>query len=102
MEVPFVCRECGRENWVEMESLSEWPVDRLITAQGFECKHCEVKEAISYTSRSLQDAERKLSRYEPAHPKFAFIVSKLVRKQKGLNMRGEAYGKSNPTNLAFS
>lgn len=102
MKVPFICRNCAGENWVDMDDLTEWPLDRLITAQGYKCSQCEVLEAISYTSRSMQDAERKLSRYAPAHPKFRLLVDKLVRKQRGLNERGEAYGKSNHPDMAFA
>lgn len=85
MEVPWNCSKCGFENMIDLQSLSEWPVDRLITAQGFTCENCGAREAVSYTSVSLQEAERKLSRYRPDQGQFRFLFAKLLRKVSGMN-----------------
>lgn len=68
-----------------MQDLSEWPVDRLITAQGFVCEKCEAREVVSYTSVSLQEAEKKLSRYRPDQGQFRYLFAKLLRKVSGMN-----------------
>lgn len=100
MEIPWTCRKCRAENWVDLENLSEWPVDRLISAMGYVCVHCGMREAISYTTTSLREAERKLGHYQPGHRKFEYLFWKLVTKQSGLNARGELHGASKHPNLA--
>lgn len=100
METPWTCRKCGTENWVDLERLSEWPVDGLMNAMGYVCESCGMREAISYTTTSLKEAERKLSRYQPGHSKYEYLFRKLVRKQDGLNARGELHGTSEHPNLA--
>jgi len=100
MELPWMCTRCGWENWIDLEGLTERPLDKLLTAQGYECRNCGMWEAISYTTPSMREAERKLTRYAPGHHKFAFLLAKLVTKQTGVNKRGEAYGKSEYPNVA--
>lgn len=100
MEFPWICTDCGEENWIDLDGLTEWPMDKLITAQGFICRKCGMREAISFTTASMQAAERKLERYAPTHWKYPFLLGKLVTKQTGLNARGEAYGKSKRPNMA--
>lgn len=69
---------------IDMQSLSEWPVDRLLTAQGFICEKCQTREAVSYTSVSLKEAEKKLSRYRPDQAQFRYLFAKLLRKLSGM------------------
>ena len=61
-----------------------------------------MREAISFTTTSLKEAERKLARYAPNHHKFPFLLGKLVIKQIGVNDRGENLinGESVDKNLA--
>lgn len=75
---------CGRENMIDMENLSEWPLDKLVTAQGFTCENCGGRESVSYTSMSLKEAEKRLKRYTPEHTQFRFLFNKLVRKVSGM------------------
>ena len=70
-----------------MQSLSEWPVDRLVSAQGFTCEKCQTREAVSHTSVSLREAEKKLSRYRPGQLQFRYLFAKLLRKTSGINER---------------
>lgn len=102
MEMPWLCSTCGRENMIDLENLSEWPVDRLTRAQGFPCENCGAKEAVSHRTASLEEAERKLSRYRPGQEKFNFLFAKLVRKQSGLNERGERHGALQHSDMAES
>lgn len=73
---------------VALDRLSEWPLDNLMTAQGFTCAFCGAREAVSYSTPSLREAERKLNRYPPGHPQFRFLFAKLLRKAEGINRRG--------------
>lgn len=100
MEIPWACR-CGEENWIDLENLFEWPLDRLLTAQGFVCTRCGMREAISYTTPSLREAERKLTHYKPGTPKFAWYFGRLAKKQTGVNARGETYGTREHQNVAI-
>jgi hypothetical protein len=92
VELPWFCSKCGYENMIDLQNLSEWPVDKLITAQGFSCEHCGAKEAVSHTTASLLEAERKLTRYQPGQKQFEFHFRKLLRKAQGVNARGEIHG----------
>ena len=100
MEVPWICGRCRAENWVDLECLDVWPIDRLVEAMGFTCTSCGMREAISYTTASLREAERTLMMYKPSHRKFPWLMAKLLKKQYGVNERGEAYGKSKHPNVA--
>jgi len=101
METPWRCSKCGAENWIDLERLTEWPLDRLMSAMGYVCEGCGMREAISYTTTSLLEAERKLTRYAPGDRKYRFLFGKLVSKQSGVNARGkEKYGASEHPNLA--
>ena len=100
MEFPWLCRN-GHENMIDLEHLSEWPVDKVITAQGFVCEVCGSVEAISHRTASLAEAERKLSRYRPEQRQFQFQFVKLVRKLEGLNQRGENNGSQQHPHMAI-
>lgn len=77
---------------VDFENLSEWPVDKLISARGFKCERCGMMEAVAYSTVSLDDKLRKLLRYE-GHPKFVYYFKTTLRKAEGVNLRGETvYG----------
>jgi len=102
MDLPWVCTSCGGENWIDLDNLTEWPLDKLLTAQGFDCRKCGMREAISFTTPSMRAAERKLMRYATTHRKYPFLLRKLVIKQNGLNQRGEAYGESTRPNMAVT
>lgn len=60
------------------------PVDKIISARGFECEKCGVWQALSYTSESLREAENKLSRYKPMHKQFVFLFKKLIHKASNM------------------
>lgn len=89
METPWRCWNCGEENWIDLECLDEWPLDRLVSAMGYVCTNCGMREAISYTTLSLREAERKLTSYPVMHRKYPFLFAKLVTKQRGVNLRGK-------------
>lgn len=93
MELPWLCKNCTQECMVDFENLESWPLDKIMTAQGFHCKHCGTRNVVAFVTVSLEEQMRKLSIYQPGHPKFSFLFKKTLRKAKGINLRGEAlYG----------
>lgn len=101
MEIPWRCSACCHENMVDLAHLSERTVDRVTNAEGFTCENCGMWEAISYRTLSLVEMERKLSRYRPGQSQFAHLFRKLVRKQTGLNERGEENGAFRRSHMAI-
>lgn len=77
---------------VDFDRLASRPLDKIVTAHGYVCEKCGNWEAIYHSTASMDEALRKLSRYAPGHPKFAFLFAKAVRKAEGLNRRGDNYG----------
>ena len=78
---------------VDLDNLLTWPVDKVISAEGFQCEFCEMMEAVCFTTVSLQDKMRTLLRYPPEHKKHPFLFGKVLKKAEGVNRRGEAvYG----------
>lgn len=92
MDIPWNCSVCGYENMVDLENLVQRPLDKIVTAQGYICRNCGTWEAILHRTASLDEAERKLARYQPGQTQFEFHFRKLVRKLQGLNERGEHHG----------
>src|SRR5574342_283659 len=88
MEMPWRCSTCLYENLVDLESLSEWPLNKLFTAEGFVCENCGTREAVRYVTPSLLEAETRLTRYRPGQAQFQFLFGKLLRKAVGVNERG--------------
>lgn len=77
---------------VDFDALSSWPLDPVLTARGFVCSNCGMREAISITSASLEEAVRKLQSTVPGNRKFPFLFAKAVKKAQGLNRRGDPNG----------
>ena len=89
MDIPWGCKTCGHENLIDLDRLSGWPLDKIVTAQGFICEKCGSREAIFYTTVSLEEAMSKLMRYPLAHDQFRYHFVKTLRKAKGINERAE-------------
>jgi len=91
--MPWRCRGCGKERMIDLDNLLTWPVDKVISADGFLCE-CGKKEAVCFMTVSLKDKMRKLLRYPPWHAKFTFLFGKVLKKANGVNRRGAeiAYG----------
>lgn len=101
MDIPWICGECGYENMIDLENLSEWPLDKIVTAQGYTCSNCGKREAISHQTLSFKEAERKLSHYRPDQGQFQHLFRKLVKKLQGLNERGDQHGAIQHEDMAF-
>lgn len=91
-ELPWLCSACGLENMVDFGNLSVWPLDKILNAKGFVCRGCGSREAILYSTSSLEEAMRKLMRYPPEHKQFRILLIKCIRKAEGLRLRGETDG----------
>lgn len=100
MDIPWICGTCGYENMVDLENLSEWPLDKIVTAQGYTCEHCGIREAISYQTASLKEAESKMTRYQSGTQQFQWLFQKLLKKAEGVNVRGAqlVFAMKNPSN----
>jgi len=86
-----------------MNSLTIWPVDKVMRAKGFKCESCGMMEVVAYVTISLLEQKRKLVTYPPGHPKFYYLFYKILRKAKGINLRGEAlYGEIRHQDLAIA
>lgn len=84
MNVPWLCNSCGRTNLVDLFRLEEIPMDRITSMRGFTCAYCRDFQVISYSSLTVRDAEKKLSRYTPKHEQYQFMIQKLIRKLRGM------------------
>lgn len=89
MEIPWRCGGCGRESMVDLDNLLTWPVDKVISAEGFRCAFCEAIVVVGYMTTSLKDNMCKLLRYPPEHKKFLFKFKKALKKAEGVNERGD-------------
>lgn len=86
---------------IDLQNLASWPLDKVIEAHGFKCENCGMMEVVAYTTISLEEQKRKLTRYAPGHPKFSFLFKKTLRKAVGVYLRGEAlYGEIRDQNMA--
>lgn len=90
MEYPWRCSGCNHENMVDLENLSEWPLDKLIGAKGFQCEQCGMWEVVGYWTVSLKEQERNLMRYPPTNAKFKFLFAKVLKKAEGVRKHGES------------
>jgi hypothetical protein len=99
-ELPRRCGHCQNEAMVDYDALASWPLDKIVTVHGYVCEKCGNREAVFHSTASFEDAMRKLKRYLPSHPKFAFLFAKAVRKAEGINRRGENYGARKRTDMA--
>jgi len=85
MELPFICRNCRHENWVDPDSLARRPLDKLMTAEEFVCEKCGKREAVWFSTFSLEAALDKL----PGRNNLPYYFSKVLKKAQGINERGE-------------
>ena len=89
MEILWRCRCCGQENMVILDNLLIWPVDKVVSAEGFVCKFCKENVVVGFMTTSLKDKFSKLLQYPPKHKKFLFLFKKALKKAEGVNRRGE-------------
>jgi hypothetical protein len=74
---------------VDMEKLESWPLDNLTAARGYTCENCGSREAISYSTASMEAAMKHLMQMRRTHKKFPYYFAKAVRKAEGINKRSK-------------
>jgi hypothetical protein len=89
MDFPLHCTFCNTENWIDLDNPKVWKIDNVVYAEGYVCQSCKKPFPFFYKTRSMEDAMMKLRRYDPFNRAFPFILSKVMKKAKGLR---EKYG----------
>lgn len=80
-------------NLIDLLGLENRPIDKIISARGYECGMCRQWQAVIYTSTSFEEMGRKLERYTPGHEQYQFLLKKLMRKAISMAERS-MYGQS--------
>lgn len=100
MELPWHCKMCNHENMIDTDNLEIWPLDKIVSAQGFQCENCQTMEVVLYQTTSLMAQIDKLLRYSPKKQNYYFLFMKSLKKAKGIHLRGEAlYGEIRRKNM---
>ena len=60
---------------IDLDNLVSWPVDKVISAEGFVCGFCEAKVVVGFMTTSLREKMRGLLRYAPGHKKYLFLFT---------------------------
>ena len=84
MEFPWVCPECRSLNFVEMNILTEIPIDRVKREAGYTCEGCGKFQRLFLTTNSLNDATEKLKKMSVTHKNFRFHFAKTLKKAIGI------------------
>ena len=87
--LPVPCQSCGYENMVDMDSLEKQPVDKVVSKLGFVCKSCDNWVTVSYRTRMLDDALKKLESKSPQSANYHFHFARTLKKSEGVQ---EKYG----------
>ena len=74
---------------VDMESLDKQPVDKVVTRLGKKCTECDTWITISYTTRLLEDALKKLETRSMNSAGYHYHFAKALKKCEGVQ---EKYG----------
>jgi len=74
---------------VDMENLDRQPVDKVASRLGFTCQECGFWVTVSYTTRLLDDALRKLASRSTNSAGYHFHFAKTLKKCEGVQ---EKYG----------
>jgi len=87
--LPILCPSCGYENMVDVESLESHPVDRVASRLGIKCPECDAWVTFSYTTRSLENALKKLASRSTNSAGYHYHFAKVLKKCEGVQ---EKYG----------
>jgi len=87
--LPVSCPLCGEENMVDMNNLEERMIDKVASRIGTRCIECGAWINLSYTTRLLEDALRKLSSRSPNSAGYQYHFAKTLKKCEGVQ---EKYG----------
>jgi hypothetical protein len=90
MDFPWRCKACHHENMVDLDKLSKWPIDKLVTAEGFHCEKCDSREAIFYSTSSLEEVMRKLDALSVDRRDHHYHFLKVLKKATNIHQRTES------------
>ena len=74
---------------VDLEKMESRPLSKLVTVEGFTCKHCGKWKQMFVITASLMDAMRKLNSLPTTRRDFMWYFRKVLRKAEGVQKRGE-------------
>jgi len=74
---------------IDIESLENNPVDRVVSRLGIKCPQCDAWVTVSYTTRLLDDALKKLAGRSTNSAVYHYHFSKALKKCEGVQ---EKYG----------
>lgn len=86
-ELPWMCSGCGKWNMIDLLKLERRAVDKIFFVDGFLCDHCKMWVNVFYTTRSLQDAMKKLESMDEKRKDFRYHFAKVMRKAEGVQER---------------
>jgi hypothetical protein len=87
--LPVLCPSCFDEIMVDMDNLEKQYVDKVASRLGTACTNCGVWITISYTTRLLEDALKKLENRTPNSAGYHYHFAKALKKCEGVQ---EKYG----------
>ena len=85
--LPILCPACHDEMMVDMESLESQPVDKVVSRLGTRCINCDTWITISYTTRLLEDALKKLASRSTNSAGYHYHFAKALKKAEGVQER---------------
>ena len=88
-ELPVLCPACNEEIMVDMDNLEKQPIDKVASRLGTMCTNCDTWVTISYTTRLLEDALKKLEGKSPTSAGYHYHFAKVLKKCEGVQ---EKYG----------
>ena len=86
-KIPLRCTFCGKESLNDIGNLSERPLDNVVTAEGFECPHCEWWEPVFFRTNSLSELLTRIERLPVGGKKYVSLMGKAIRKAYNLKKR---------------
>lgn len=87
--LPVLCPSCHEEIMVDMNNLESKPMDKIASRLGAKCTNCDTWVTVTYTTRSLEDALKKLSHRSENSAGYHYHFAKALKKCEGVQ---EKYG----------
>jgi len=85
--LPVLCPSCLEEIMVDMDNLETRPIDKVASRVGTRCTNCDTWITISYTTRLLEDALKKLMNRSPQSAGYHYHFAKVLKKCEGVQER---------------
>jgi len=82
--LPVLCPSCLEEIMVDMDNLDNQPIDKVASRLGTICTNCDTWITISYTTRLLEDALKKLESRPTSSAGYHYHFAKAFKKCEGV------------------